>query len=216
MSVFGHGCALALAVTSAPPWALILLDGEKGAKGSADQPESYIPARHNVSKASVQFSSVTQSCPTLCDPMNRSTPGFPVHHQGLERHKPRWGHHQGLGSKKVLTSPSGDPHLEPKRGEGWLEGGLWTESGLYPPGCGHFHPPAWVYPVAQAMGQMRAASSLLPRPSPVPAPVASGLLAEQADFWGCPPPPFVFCGLKSLPERGREGRSLEETTESCK
>ena len=29
----------------------------------------------------VQFSSVTQSCPTLCDPMNRSTPGLPVHHQ---------------------------------------------------------------------------------------------------------------------------------------
>ena len=28
-----------------------------------------------------QFSSVTQSCLTLCDPMNRSTPGFPVHHQ---------------------------------------------------------------------------------------------------------------------------------------
>ena len=26
------------------------------------------------------FSSVAQSCPTLCDPMNRSTPGFPVHH----------------------------------------------------------------------------------------------------------------------------------------
>lgn len=50
-SVFGHGCALALAVTSALPWALTLLDGEKGAKGSADQPESYIPARHNVSKA---------------------------------------------------------------------------------------------------------------------------------------------------------------------
>ena len=31
-----------------------------------------------------QFSSVTQSCPTLCDPMNRSTPGLPVHHQLLE------------------------------------------------------------------------------------------------------------------------------------
>ena len=29
----------------------------------------------------VQFSSVTQSCPTLCNPMNRSTPGLPVHHQ---------------------------------------------------------------------------------------------------------------------------------------
>ena len=29
----------------------------------------------------VQFSSVTQLCPTLCDPLNRSTPGLPVHHQ---------------------------------------------------------------------------------------------------------------------------------------
>ena len=29
---------------------------------------------------SVQFSSVTQSCPTVCDPMNRSTLGLPVHH----------------------------------------------------------------------------------------------------------------------------------------
>ena len=29
----------------------------------------------------IQFSSVAQSCPTLCDPMNRSTPGFPIHHQ---------------------------------------------------------------------------------------------------------------------------------------
>ena len=28
-----------------------------------------------------QIRSVAQSCPTLCDPMNRSTPGFPVHHQ---------------------------------------------------------------------------------------------------------------------------------------
>ena len=32
----------------------------------------------------VQFSSVTQSCPTLCNPMNRSTPGLPVHHELLE------------------------------------------------------------------------------------------------------------------------------------
>ena len=31
--------------------------------------------------SSVQFSSVTHSCPTLCDPMNCSTPGLPVHHQ---------------------------------------------------------------------------------------------------------------------------------------
>ena len=33
---------------------------------------------------SIQFSSGAQSCPTLCDPMNRSTPGLPVHHQLLE------------------------------------------------------------------------------------------------------------------------------------
>ena len=32
----------------------------------------------------VQFSSVTQSCLTLCDPMNHGTPGLPVHHQLLE------------------------------------------------------------------------------------------------------------------------------------
>ncbi|XDA78169.1 hypothetical protein R6Z07F_008269 [Ovis aries] len=34
--------------------------------------------------SSVQFSSVIQSCPTLCDPKNRSTPGLPLHHQLLE------------------------------------------------------------------------------------------------------------------------------------
>ena len=32
-------------------------------------------------QCNIQFSSVTQSCLTLCDPMNRSTPGLPVHHQ---------------------------------------------------------------------------------------------------------------------------------------
>ena len=32
----------------------------------------------------IQFSSVAQLCPTLCDPMNRSTPGLPVHHQRPE------------------------------------------------------------------------------------------------------------------------------------
>ena len=31
--------------------------------------------------SSVQFSSVAQSCPTLCNPIDCSTPGFPVHHQ---------------------------------------------------------------------------------------------------------------------------------------
>ena len=31
--------------------------------------------------SSVQFSSVTYLCPTLCDPMDYNTPGFPVHYQ---------------------------------------------------------------------------------------------------------------------------------------
>ena len=34
--------------------------------------------------SSVQFISITQSCPTLCHPMNHSMPGLPVHHQLLE------------------------------------------------------------------------------------------------------------------------------------
>ena len=33
-----------------------------------------------VETVSVQFSSVAQLCPTLCNPMNRSTPGLPIHH----------------------------------------------------------------------------------------------------------------------------------------
>ena len=35
----------------------------------------------NERKGEDQFSSVPQSFPTLCNPMNRSTPGLPVHHQ---------------------------------------------------------------------------------------------------------------------------------------
>ena len=37
-----------------------------------------------VERENVQFSSVAQSCPTLCNPMDCSTPGFPVHYQLLE------------------------------------------------------------------------------------------------------------------------------------
>ena len=37
-------------------------------------------AYKQVFSGSAQFSSVAQSCPTLCDPMNHSTPGLPVHH----------------------------------------------------------------------------------------------------------------------------------------
>ena len=56
---------------------------------------------------SVQFSSVTQSCPTLCNPMNHSTPGLPVHHQLLEFtqiHVHRVGH--AIQPSHSLSSPS--------------------------------------------------------------------------------------------------------------
>ena len=36
----------------------------------------------------LQFSTVAQSCPTLCDPMNHSTPGLPIHHQLPESTQP--------------------------------------------------------------------------------------------------------------------------------
>ena len=46
-------------------------------KGNAKKCSNY----RTIALISVQFSSVAQSCPTLCDPMNRSMPGLPVHHQ---------------------------------------------------------------------------------------------------------------------------------------
>ena len=51
-----------------------------------ERQKSYFPSKRNTYPftMSVQFSSVAQSCPTLCDPMNRSMPGLPVHHYLLE------------------------------------------------------------------------------------------------------------------------------------
>jgi len=53
----------------------------------------------------IQFSSVTQSCSTLCDPMNRSTPGFPVHHQLLESIKPMSIQSVMLSNHLILCHP---------------------------------------------------------------------------------------------------------------
>jgi len=57
--------------------------------------------------SSVQFSSVTQSCPTLCDPMNCSTPGLFVHHQ-LPEFTQTHVHHVGdaIQPSDLLSSPS--------------------------------------------------------------------------------------------------------------
>ena len=55
----------------------------------------------------IQFSSVAQSCLTLCDPMNRSTPGLPVHHQLPELTQTN-GHQVGdvIQPSHPLSSPS--------------------------------------------------------------------------------------------------------------
>jgi len=56
---------------------------------------------------SVQFSSVVQSCPTLCDPMNCSTPGFPVHHhlpEFTQTHVHQVG--DAIQPSHTLSSPS--------------------------------------------------------------------------------------------------------------
>ena len=44
----------------------------------------FLPLNINSLRSLLQFSSVTQSCPTLCDPMDCSMPGLPVHRQLLE------------------------------------------------------------------------------------------------------------------------------------
>ena len=61
----------------------------------------------SFSISSVHFSSVTQSCPTLCNPMNRSMPGLPVHHQLLDftqTHVHRVG--DGIQPSHPLSPPS--------------------------------------------------------------------------------------------------------------
>ena len=48
------------------------------------RPVSQERLKHSIVISGFQFSSVVQSCPTLCNPMDCSMPGFPVHHQLLE------------------------------------------------------------------------------------------------------------------------------------
>ena len=55
---------------------------------------------------SVQFSSVTQSCLTLCDPIDGSTPGLPVHHQLPEFTQT---HHHWVGDAIQPSHPLSSP-----------------------------------------------------------------------------------------------------------
>ena len=72
-----------------------------------------------------QFSSVTQSCQTLCDPVNRSTPGLPVHHQPPEftqTHVHRVG--DAIQPSHPLLSPS-PPAPNPSQHQGLFK---WVSS----------------------------------------------------------------------------------------
>ena len=74
---------------------------------------------------SVQFSSVAQSCLTLCDPMNRSTPGLPGQHQLLEftqTHVHRVG--DAIQPSHPLSSPS-PPAPNPSQHQGLFQ---WVNS----------------------------------------------------------------------------------------
>ena len=81
------------------------------------------PLNHRGSPTinSVQFSSVTQSCLTFCDPMNHSTPGLPVHHQLLEftqTHVHRVG--DAIQPRRPLSAPS-PPALSPSQHQGLFQ-----------------------------------------------------------------------------------------------
>ena len=69
----------------------------------------------------LQFISVAQSCPTLCDPMNRSMPGLPVHHQLLgftQTHVHRDG--DTIQPSHPLSSPS-PPAPNPSQHQGLFQ-----------------------------------------------------------------------------------------------
>jgi len=69
----------------------VAISFSRGSSWSWDQTwVSHIAARFFIiwATSSVQFSSVAQSCPTLCDPMNCSTSGLPAHHQLPESTQP--------------------------------------------------------------------------------------------------------------------------------
>ena len=68
-----------------------------------------------------QFSSVAQSCLTLCDPMNRSMPGLPVHHQLPEFTQTRV-HRVGdaIQPSHPLSSPS-SPACNPSQHQGLFQ-----------------------------------------------------------------------------------------------
>ena len=87
--------------------------------------QGQIAAQGHSINISVQYSSVSQSCPTLCNPMNHSTPGLPIHHQLLE--SPQTHVHwvgDSIQPSHPLSSPS-PPALNLSQHQGLLK---WVSS----------------------------------------------------------------------------------------
>ena len=91
----------------------------------ARQEDSLLLNHQGNPKSGVQFSSVAQSCPTLCNPMNRSTPGLPVHHQ-LPEFTQTHGHQvsDAIQPSHPLSSPS-PPVPNPCQQQGLAPGVSW-------------------------------------------------------------------------------------------
>ena len=91
----------------------------------AGEPTCFAVAQPHPLLCSVQFSSVTQSCPALCDPMNHSTPDLHVHHKLLEftqTHVHRVG--DAIPPSHLLSSPS-PPAPNPSQHQGLFQ---WVNS----------------------------------------------------------------------------------------
>ena len=108
--------------------------GVVGPWDRTDNPEAFPTFKFNqVPLSSVQFSSVAQSCPTLCNPMNCSTPGLPVHHQlpeSTQTHVHQVG--DAIPPSHPLSSPS-PPALSLSQHQGLFK---WVSSSHQVAKCG--------------------------------------------------------------------------------
>ena len=105
----------------------------KGSGRSSDlsvrrfRPKLSIP--YQIARLSVQFSPVAQSCPTVCDPMDCSTPDFPVHHQLpklAQTHVHRVG--DAIQPSHPLSSPS-PPAFNLSQHQGLFKSQLFASGG---------------------------------------------------------------------------------------
>ena len=93
--------------------------------------------------ASPQFSSVAQSCPTICDPMDCSTPGFPVHHQHLELTQTHIHHvSDAIQPSHPLSSPS-PPASNPSHHQGGQSIGVSASASVLPMNTQDWSPSGW-------------------------------------------------------------------------